>query len=242
VDVANNGHEAVKLLEENDYALVLMDCMMPVMNGYDATAVIRDQSSAVRNHRIPVVALTANAMWDDMDKCRAADMDDYLAKPLEVDKLLEALDRWVPLDTGSGSAHPMERGSIANGDTKQCDTTNDIFDMTEFVRRNLGDLELSCDVAAIFIDHRPAYIGAISTAQAAGNAAALRESAHKLKGAAANLALPPLSEIAAMIESTADAGDFEKAGQLMPVLEYRIEQAIDAIREQLISLQAKGSA
>ena len=82
VDVANNGSEAVKALESNDYAMVLMDCMMPVLNGYEATAVIRDQASAVRNHAIPVIALTANAFKEDRDKCLAAGMNDYLSKPL----------------------------------------------------------------------------------------------------------------------------------------------------------------
>lgn len=95
VDLAKNGREALDLLEHNDYALVLMDCMMPELDGYDATAVIRDQASAVKNHAIPVIALTANAMREDRDICFAAGMDDYLAKPIEVPELLLLLQKWT---------------------------------------------------------------------------------------------------------------------------------------------------
>ncbi len=92
VDVASDGMEALQALEKNDYALVLMDCMMPVMNGYDVTAVIRDPDSAVRRHDIPVIALTGNAMKQDRDRCIAAGMDDHLPKPLVLVDLLAKLD------------------------------------------------------------------------------------------------------------------------------------------------------
>lgn len=96
VDVAENGAEALKLLEKNDYILVLMDCMMPALNGYEATAVIRNPASAVRDHAIPVIALTANALQDDRESCLAAGMDDYLAKPIDVTKMLATLEKWAP--------------------------------------------------------------------------------------------------------------------------------------------------
>jgi len=83
---------------------VLMDCMMPVMNGYDATAVIRDPSSAVRNHSVPVIALTAKALQHDRETCLAAGMDDYLSKPLDVAEFLDMLEKWVTFDSGFGSA------------------------------------------------------------------------------------------------------------------------------------------
>jgi len=95
VDLATNGLEALRLLEQNDYDLVLMDCMMPEMDGYQATAVIRDRSSGVRNHDLPIIALTANAMKEDRDVCLQAGMDDYLAKPVEVADLLLILERWL---------------------------------------------------------------------------------------------------------------------------------------------------
>ena len=99
VDVASNGSEAIQALEKSDYSAVLMDCMMPVLNGYEATIVIRNPASAVRNHAIPVIALTANAMQEDRDCCLAAGMDDYLTKPIELTKMLAMLEKWLPLST-----------------------------------------------------------------------------------------------------------------------------------------------
>jgi len=95
VDVAGDGKEALLALEKNDYALVLMDCMMPEMSGYEVTAVIRDPASAVRRHDIPIIALTGNAMNQDRDRCIAAGMDDHLPKPLLLPGLLAKLEKWL---------------------------------------------------------------------------------------------------------------------------------------------------
>lgn len=236
VDVANNGSEAIKILEHNDHDVVLMDCMMPLMNGYEATAVIRDQASKVRNHSIPVIALTANVFKEDRDRCFAAGMDDYLAKPLDVKGLLAVLEKWLP--SGSGlSTHTAV--TITGGKPERCVPAHDIFDVDEFVRRNLGDLELSRDVATMFSDHRPEYVESIRKAMLSNDAVALRESAHKLKGAAANLGLSPLSEIARMIELHADSTDQKRAPEMLAELEQRFEQAEEALHNLLISAQGK---
>jgi len=113
VDLAQNGREALDLLEQNEYALVLMDCMMPVLDGYDATSVIRDPTSSVRQHGIPVIALTANAMREDRDKCLAVGMDDYLAKPLEVPELLAMLRRWCAVEGDIHDGSPEKKGHQA---------------------------------------------------------------------------------------------------------------------------------
>lgn len=95
VDVAGDGKEVLRALERDDYALVLMDCMMPEMNGYETTAVIRDPASAVRRHDIPIIALTGNAMKHDVENCLAAGMNDHLPKPLILDALLKKLEVWL---------------------------------------------------------------------------------------------------------------------------------------------------
>ena len=98
VDMVADGGAALQLLAERDYALVLMDCMMPVMNGYETTAAIRDPASRVRNHAIPIIALTANAMYQDRDQCLAAGMDDYLSKPLKLVELIAKVEKWLQPD------------------------------------------------------------------------------------------------------------------------------------------------
>ena len=94
-DVASNGSEALEALAREDYDLVLMDCQMPVMDGYEATRMIRDVSSKVRNHDIPVIAITANALKGDRETCLAAGMNDYLAKPIELEELQAVIGKFL---------------------------------------------------------------------------------------------------------------------------------------------------
>ena len=230
VDSADNGREALRMLEHQDYALVLMDCMMPLMNGYEVTAVIRDQASAVRDHSLPVIALTANAMREDRDTCLAAGMDDYLSKPVDISDLLAILERWLPPPTPGACNTAM----VAQGVEPSREAATAVFDMAAFVSRNMEDLELSRDVAAIFIQHGPGYVASIREAVAADDAATLRLQAHKLKGAAANIALEPLRAIAARIESSALTGDMKKGAELLPELERQFERATDALRGSFV--------
>jgi CheY-like chemotaxis protein len=93
-DVASNGREGVQMWERQPYAIVLMDCQMPEMDGYEASAVIRRHESA-RSSRVPIVALTANAMPGDRERSLSAGMDDFLTKPLRLQELSAALSRWA---------------------------------------------------------------------------------------------------------------------------------------------------
>ena len=96
VDLAANGEEALNSLENLPFDLVLMDCQMPVMDGYEATQKIRHSESKVLNREIPIIAMTANSMQGDRDKCLAVGMDDFISKPINPNKVQEALKRWIP--------------------------------------------------------------------------------------------------------------------------------------------------
>jgi two-component system sensor histidine kinase/response regulator len=101
VDVAANGADALVAIAAIDYAAVLMDCHMPVMDGFAATKEIRDRQQ--NGNRMPIIAMTAAAMSEDRDLCLAAGMDDYVSKPVSLTALDEALSRWVPVAAASDS-------------------------------------------------------------------------------------------------------------------------------------------
>jgi CheY-like chemotaxis protein len=98
VTISRHGGEALEALEHGRFDLVLMDCNMPVMDGYEASRQIR---SSGRWPNLPIVALTANAMPEERERCRAAGMNDYLAKPFRRTELLNVLDQWIPVPQDS---------------------------------------------------------------------------------------------------------------------------------------------
>jgi signal transduction histidine kinase/CheY-like chemotaxis protein len=109
-DVVANGLEAVRALELIYYDIVLMDCQMPEMNGFEATSMIRDYSSKVLNHNIPVIAMTANAMIGDRENCIEAGMSDYLSKPVKKEELAEMLEKWLKPGDHQDAFHDHKPG------------------------------------------------------------------------------------------------------------------------------------
>ena len=101
VDVAANGKETLEMLEKFPYDLIFMDCQMPEMTGYEATAEIRLRERDTQH--IPIVALTANAMKGDREKCLEAGMDDYISKPVKREDLEKALQRWARIKDGNSN-------------------------------------------------------------------------------------------------------------------------------------------
>ncbi len=113
-DVVANGQEAVNALESTNYDVVLMDCLMPEMNGFDATSLIRSPCSKVLNHEVTIVAMTANAMKEDREQCLEAGMNDYLAKPVKKDEMAKVLLKWLSPREVSGYIRPPELSANAS--------------------------------------------------------------------------------------------------------------------------------
>ena len=107
VQAVENGRLAVEAVMRERFDLILMDCQMPEMDGFTATAAIRQQEREAADHRhVPIIALTANAMEGDRARCLAAGMDDYLAKPFTLAQLSEMLTKWAPIPTNGDTTEP----------------------------------------------------------------------------------------------------------------------------------------
>ncbi|MDP1607655.1 MAG: ATP-binding protein [Rhodocyclaceae bacterium] len=198
VAVAGNGRLAVEACARGGFDVVLMDCLMPEMDGFAATAAIRRQE-AKTGGRVPIAAMTANALEGDREKCLAAGMDDYISKPITRERLEKALAKWLP--TAAQGAEAMKTAEAPQ--TAWLDQAR-IDEVTS------GDAELAREIIGIFAADLAAMCARIEAAIApaeAGEFTALFAAAHEIKGAAGNLGISRLAAVAATLEAAAKRGD-----------------------------------
>jgi CheY-like chemotaxis protein/HPt (histidine-containing phosphotransfer) domain-containing protein len=191
VDCAGHGREALALIARRDYALVFMDCQMPEMDGYEATAALRAEGS-----RLPIVAMTAHAMKGDRERCLAAGMDDYLSKPLRPEELDAVLERWVH----GRDAQPVEPAREPE------DTLLDP-ERIEMFRRDYP--EIVEQLVTLFVDGTPPLIAELRDAAAGGDPEAVRRAAHKLKGSCQNIGATWMATLAREAETAGPAVDVD---------------------------------
>jgi signal transduction histidine kinase/CheY-like chemotaxis protein len=220
-EVANNGEEALAVLEKRDFDLVLMDVQMPVLDGLQATAGIRDKLSAVRNHAVPIVAMTAHAMKKDREKCLTAGMDDYISKPLKPWELAEAIERRV-----AGAAFSQ---LWACADPPP--STERIFHRADLLARLGGEEELLVEIVGIYLDDAPRQLQALDAAAAAQERSLFRDQAHTLKGASANAGAFEVQSAAARLETAGDQGDWENIRRWLPETRGAFDRFRDFIHE-----------
>jgi len=223
-DVADNGRKAVRMLESADYDLVLMDIHMPETDGIRATKIIRDTASAVRNHDIPIIAMTADAMSEDRQRCFDAGMDDYVPKPVSSEALLAAISRLIKREDAEDD-HP-EAGSGG-----RASDSADIFDREELVSRTGGDEAMCEELIGYFSKNAPALIDKIRMAVNERDAERTNLHAHSLKGAAGNMAAHRLSDAAYETELAGKQGDMEKAQTLVEKLEREFQLLLSALND-----------
>jgi PAS domain S-box-containing protein len=203
VTVAANGLEAVQLFAQARYELVLLDLQMPLMDGYTATSCLRKLERGSR--RTPIVALTASAMTGQRERCLEAGMDELIAKPLDVKRLQEVLDRFglhpaaMPPKDG-GSASPPLLDDLAVGALVAGDPGDPPLDLAAFADMTGGDAVFALDLAESFLQTSEQLLAAMSHCASRGDRQGLREAAHSLKGASASIHATPLRQICAGIE------------------------------------------
>ena len=219
-----NGKQAVQALEESDYDLVLMDCQMPEMDGYEATSKIRDPESKVMNHNIPVIALTAHAAQGDRDKCVKAGMNDYMSKPFQPQMLDDMLKKWLPKHDAS---HHREDDAVHQSRSfslQKEQLSENILDWEGFLDRVMDDEELARDIFNLFLKEVPGKIEKIHKTLEEGNILEANREAHTLKGSSANVGAIVLQAVSYEIEKFTKNGDLTKAASLVPVLEKQFSK------------------
>jgi two-component system, sensor histidine kinase and response regulator len=214
VGLVANGREAVDAVAEGGYAMVFMDCQMPELDGYAATREIR-ATEENRGVHTPIVAMTANSMSGDRERCLAAGMDDYLSKPLDARAFEETLKRWAPASNGTAPAPALDR------------------DAFERLRDDLGASELLPRLLELFSTQTPAHLEALQLAVAGGDAARVCNLAHTLKGSAQTLAAPRLAALCQSLEEAGEEGSLANALALLEEIEEAFAEARDALEAEL---------
>jgi PAS domain S-box-containing protein len=227
IDTVSNGKEAVKALGTIRYDLVLMDVQMPEMDGFEATTYIRDPISLIIDHSIPVIAMTANALDGDREKCLHAGMNDYISKPITMDALIQTLKKWLPDSLMKSNA------SIATVLTTQKDSTVIVssgWNKEMLIKRMMNDEDLVKDILAVFIDELPQQVNTLLQVLKTKELKAIERQAHTIKGAAGNVSATLIQEAAKALELLAKSNDLDKIAERIPELEQRVKATITAMK------------
>ncbi|MEH6448779.1 MAG: response regulator [Oleispira sp.] len=219
-DITANGEEAVKALETLPYDLVFMDCQMPILDGYEATKQIRDIDSKVLDNTIPIVAMTANAMQGDREKCINVGMNDFISKPVESSKILQALQKWLPKQVQNDTSDDPETEVIVEqAEESIVHNSAIIFDDVAMKNRLMNNKNLIHKVIETFTCDMELQIRLLKTAIEAKDLVTTAAQAHKIKGASANVSGIALSALALSIEDACKAQELESLGKILPVIE-----------------------
>jgi PAS domain S-box-containing protein len=201
VTLAGNGVEALAALRDADFDAVFMDCQMPLMDGFDATRQLRNSVGVVRNPKIPVIALTANALATDKAKCLAAGMNDYLTKPIDPTRLQQALAK---------ALHAHGRRPIT------VDEPEMLFDEACMLRNADDDREFARDLIGVFITSTSESLGHLVAAVRDGQDPTVwRRLAHTIKGAAASVAAVAVARAAGELEGLTVEADCQVAAEAL---------------------------
>ena len=233
VTVAANGREALDAHAQSDFDLILMDCHMPEMDGFEATREIRLRERSSPGRRVPIVALTANAMAHDREECLNAGMDDHLSKPFSMQSLKEMLERWMPHDA-SRQAEAAELAARATAKAAQVLDRHALEQLGKV--RNHGKGELLARVIKLYLAESPRLMDELKRAAQCADAAAIAHGAHSLKSSSANVGARVLSQYCEDLEVQARRADIAEARRTLAKIEAEhgcVQRALAAESEQL---------
>lgn len=214
--VASNGQEALSLIERYSFDVVLMDCQMPVMDGFEACRRIREREQDMNRPHLPIVALTANAISGDREYCLSQGMDEYLSKPFSQIQLRQVLRRWLPEQVA-----------------ERADESKSPVEIDQQVIRQLRELRpgLLPKIIHLFRGASPPLIENLRQALAHKNTDLLYKTAHNLKNSAANLGLLELAAACRECEASARKGEMEGAALQVETIVRLYELSLEGLAE-----------
>jgi CheY-like chemotaxis protein/HPt (histidine-containing phosphotransfer) domain-containing protein len=213
-DVAGNGNETLQALERQPYDIILMDVHMPELDGLEATRRIRQRWPA--EHRPRIIAMTANAMLGDREICLAAGMDDYISKPIRVNELQSALERW-------GQKSPAKPGSKPATDAAPAEINWATLDDLRALQEP-GEPDFVQETIGLYLSDTPALLDTLRQAASQGDTGALRVAAHTLKGNSNSLGAIRMGAISLALEKIGRSGALDGAEALIDLLEREFER------------------
>ncbi|MEI2767375.1 MAG: response regulator [Nitrosomonas sp.] len=232
VDVVKNGLEAIDAVQHKTYDLVLMDCMMPEMDGYRATTEIRRQQSAGRLHHFPIIALTANAIEGDREKCLTTGMDDYLAKPIKAKDLVNIIELWLGNSKSIRSRNNLSELEQSNN---QDSIDPDALASIRSLEVDYGD-ELLKQVISTYLDNSSKLMQALEQAWSIGDLKAIRMTSHTLKSSSSQVGAHSLAELFRNVENEARNDIYDVSGQALVAIKQQFLQACKTLKSYLDSL------
>ncbi len=227
-DIVANGAEALAAIVHLPYDVVLMDCQMPEMDGWQATRELRGRERALGGRRLPVLAMTANAMSGDREACLAAGMDDYLAKPVRIEVLAEVLARWLPVSQPLPPVSPV----TVSEDTPPRQPALLETAVLRRMREEIGDDATVDDVLGLYLSEAPTHLRAIADALGAGDAEALRRAAHKLKGSSLIIGAQRIAAACGRAEDLARTARLSEAAAIAAEISALMAETLPALSVQ----------
>lgn len=229
VNVVSNGLEAITALQESDettpYALILMDCQMPVMDGYTATGNIRKGDAGARNRDICIVAMTANAMQGDREKCLLAGMNDYLSKPIDEQLLTDCLVKWMSATSQATDSYGIseETGSIAKTEIL-------VWDQAAFQIRMRNKQDRATKVVQLFLQDMPELVSEFEQYVNNKESAAAINAAHTIKSVAANIGGLELQALCTDMEAMAKKGQSDELFEAWPAFRESFDRLYQCLK------------
>lgn len=227
VQTALNGKEALAQLGKRDFDIVLMDVQMPEMDGLEATRHIREK---LKLPQIPIIAMTAHAMKGDRQKCLAAGMNDYVAKPIDPKQLFDALRRNLEIETSDSRAlNELDNKTIDNPERiPGIPVPAEVLNVEEGLERLGGDLQLYLTIIEEFRSHHADSCGQFKALITAGDYEEAARVAHTLKGASGSIAAVKVAKLSAVLEQACLDKDPEAIDTCLPTIEVELEQVFQA--------------